>query len=129
MALTVGCGPSGPTIVPVSGVATRAGKPVANLYITFMPDNGRPSWTSTDAEGKFKLNYDRDQDGAVTGKHKVFVQFKPATVEIELQMQAGTYKQPPELADILAKYGDMEKTPMTVEITKESSKGIELKFD
>ncbi len=127
--LCVGCGPSGPTVVPVTGIVSRGGKPVANLYLTFMPDNGRPSWGTTDAEGKFKLNYDREQDGAVTGKHKVFVQFKPATVAIELQMQNGTYKPPPDLAEILAKYGDMEKTPLTIEITRQSKDGIELKLD
>jgi hypothetical protein len=123
-----GCGPGGPTVVPVTGVALRGGKPVANLYLNFVPETGRPSWGVTDEAGRFKLNYTDDQDGAVVGKHKISAQFKPATAEAEFQMMAGKLQKPPELADILAKYGSLETTTKTVEITAETRE-IELTLD
>jgi hypothetical protein len=113
-----GCGSDAPKIVPISGTVTRNNQPVPNLYLNFMPDTGRPSWGVTDSEGRFKLHYDRDYDGAVVGKHKVFVQFKPGTVEAELEMLAGKLKQPPELEAILEKYGSEQTTTKEVEITK-----------
>src|SRR5437870_5117851 len=74
-----GCGDSGPTIVPVTGTLTYKGKPVTNAVVDFMPENGRPSWGATDADGRFKLNYDREHDGVLVGKHKVWVKMRPTT--------------------------------------------------
>ena len=79
LALVAGCGGDGPTIVKVTGRLTYKGQPVTNAILQFQPEYGRQSWAQTDAEGRFKINYDRQQDGAVIGKHKVWVEIRPTT--------------------------------------------------
>jgi hypothetical protein len=68
--------------VPVSGVVTCEGKPVANATVNFTPlaDQGRPEGKRgrvalgmTDKEGRFKLTTYENDDGAIVGKHKVTV--------------------------------------------------------
>ena len=75
VAAIMGCGDSGPTIVPVTGTLAHKGHPVSNVYIFFMPadGNGRPSQGPTDADGRFKLNYTNEKDGVMVGKHKVWI--------------------------------------------------------
>lgn len=126
--MLTGCGEAGPTVVPVTGIVLHKGQPVPNLHLNFLPETGRPSWGATDAAGRFKLNYTTDEDGAVIGKHKVFVQYKPSTMQAEMDMLAGKLQKPAGLDVILSKYGDMEKTTKTVEITAETLE-IELVLD
>lgn len=120
--LTNGCGPSGPTVVPVSGVLTRGGQPVPNLEIFFMPTQGRNSVGHADEQGRFSMQYTADQDGALVGTHKVFVVFNPP------QSGAERAAAPAELRPILDKYGTLDKTPLTLEITKRVS-DLEIKLD
>lgn len=128
LALFAGCGEAGPTVVPVTGIVLHQGQPVANLHLHFLPENGRPSWGATDSTGRFKLNYTSDQDGAVVGKHKVFVQYKPSSVAAELEMLAGKLPKPAGLDMILSKYGNMETSTKVVEITPQTRE-IELVLD
>ena len=73
--LLAGCSADdAPEVVPVSGYVTDAGVPVANATVTFMPDGGRPSTGSTDAEGRFELRYTTRLGGAVVGNHTVTVE-------------------------------------------------------
>src|SRR5689334_17355476 len=93
----VGCGSGGPEIVEIEGTVTRAGKPVPNVRIYFMPDDGRPSWGVSDAEGKFMLDYDYDHDGAKVGRHKVWIQDESSNVDPTLAMSgAARPKRNPE---------------------------------
>src|SRR5262245_52535841 len=71
----LGCGPSGPRVVQVTGKVTRNGKAVPKATVNFVPDKGRPSFGVTDDEGNYTLHYDDKRDGAITGPHKVFIQF------------------------------------------------------
>ena len=80
-----GCGPRGPVVVRVTGTVTHQGKPVPNLVLNFKPEEGRPSWGITDAEGKYFLEYNRDRKGAVVGKHTVWVRFRPSSPSQEMQ--------------------------------------------
>jgi hypothetical protein len=107
----VGCD-SGPKIVPVSGSLAHKGKPVANAYIDFVPENGgRPSWGLTDEEGYFKLNYDRDHDGAIAGKHQVSIRPRPSTVkEQEAIMKGKKMPQSKEMAAFFDKYSAKNST-------------------
>lgn len=66
-----GCGPGGPEIAHVSGRVTMDGKPLANATIVFIPENGRPSGATTDADGKYELNFNEDREGAIPGKNTV----------------------------------------------------------
>jgi hypothetical protein len=114
-----GCGPKGPTIVKVSGVAQRNGQPVPDIELTFHPAVGRPSWGITDAQGRFSLNYDRDFTGAVVGKHKVTVRGRPYATQAE--EFSGKVTGPADIGAIREKFGDAEKTPLEFEITKATS--------
>jgi hypothetical protein len=67
-----GCG-GGLALVPVSGVVTLDGKPVADAGVLFAPVAGGPPATGgTDANGAFELRTN-NRPGAVVGKHRVTV--------------------------------------------------------
>jgi hypothetical protein len=121
-ALLGGCSPGGPTVVPVSGVLTRNGKPVPNLEVYFMPTHGRNSVGMADENGRFTLGYTPDQDGALVGTHTVFVVFNPP------QTTSERLAAPAEMRPILEKYGTMDTSPLRVEITKAVS-DLEIKLD
>lgn len=111
----------GPTVVQIDGMVTRQGNPVPNLHLNFIPEKGRPSWGVTDDAGRFTLHYDDRQHGAVVGKHKVFVAFRPRNPKEEILIQQGVRKVHPELRAILDKYG-YEKSPLLVTIENEGQK-------
>ena len=126
--LLVGC-TSGPTIVEIEGVATRDGKPVKNLFLTFYPDDGALLSTGvTDEQGRFELKKNKAQKGAAVGTHKVVATFRPRSPQEEAEYAEGKLKFHPEQDAILEKYGKRETTAMSVEITG-STKDLELKFD
>lgn len=67
-----GCGKSGPELAPVSGRVTIDGKPMANVDVTFQPDEMRPaSYGRTDASGHYALGYKKGVQGALLGQHTV----------------------------------------------------------
>lgn len=117
--LAVGCGRDGPEVVPVTGTLTYKGKAIPNALVHFLPENGRQSWARTDAEGKFKVHYDRHQDGAVVGKHKVWIEYKAATPEEEDAIPEGKAAGMKGLRDVFARYG-YEKSKLEVQITSDS---------
>ena len=121
-----GCTPEGPEVVEIAGVATRGGKPVPNIELTFHPDSGRPSWGTTDEDGRFYLRYDRDQDGAVVGHHKVTVRGRqPQSAAEEF---SGKITAPPEIAAIREKFGNVDTTPLGFDI-KESNDDLQVPLD
>jgi hypothetical protein len=118
-----GCG-GGPKIVPVSGVATYKGEPVPSLLLNFQPDNGRPSWGVTDAGGRFTLDYDPQNKGAVVGTHTVSATYRPGTPEEEM----GMVKKHKAIKPTTDKYGDTMKSPLKVTISGPTD-NLEVKFD
>jgi hypothetical protein len=61
-------------LVPVEGVVTLDGEPLADARVVFFPSpQGRPSSGRTDADGRFQLSYLEGQMGALAGKHKVSI--------------------------------------------------------
>src|SRR5262245_42513281 len=104
LATLAGCSDSGPTIVKVSGTLTYKGQPVTNAYIQFLPEQGRQSWAQTDEQGRFKINYDRHQDGAVVGKHKVWLERRPTSAaESEAAMLGKRLPGSKEMAGLFEK--------------------------
>jgi hypothetical protein len=123
-----GCGPGGPEIVEIEGTVTRNGKPVPNVRIYFMPDDGRPSWGISDAEGRFVLDYDYDYDGAKVGTHTVWINDESSNIDPTLAMSgAARPKRNPEMAEILEKYGQ-GKSKLRVEVKKRDW-NFQLKLD
>lgn len=115
-------------VMPVIGTVTRNGMPVPHLFINFVPDEGRPSWASSDTEGKFVLHYDAKEEGAMVGMHSVTVEVKPQSPKEEIDMMAGKVKQSPEIRAILNKYGRGKPNPLRFEIRRDTPM-IELKLD
>jgi hypothetical protein len=69
----LGCGPSGPTLVPVSGRVMLDGRPVADAAVGLIPIEGGPMASGvTNADGVFGLSTG-NKPGAVPGKHAVTV--------------------------------------------------------
>ena len=126
--LADGCSPSGPRLVKVSGTVTRNGEPVPKLFLNFYPEHGRPSWGVTDDDGHYTLNYEGKGDGAITGTHRVWVQLRPSSPKEEADLHNGVLKLPPAIKHILQTYGNLETTPLRVEVT-EQSPVIALKLD
>ena len=124
--LLTGCG--GPKLVPVQGIATRGGQPLKNLRITFYPAEGPASTADTDEDGHFELVHTKDQKGAILGKHRVTGVLMPRNAKEEMDLAAGKIKLHPEQEAIRQKFGKLESTPLTVEITKAET-NLELKFD
>ena len=71
LGLLTGCSTSGPEIAYVSGRVTMDGKPLANATVVFIPEDGRPAGASTDAEGRYVLNFTEGRRGAIPGKSTV----------------------------------------------------------
>jgi hypothetical protein len=124
--LLIGCNKK-TNVVEVTGKVTRNGKVVPNLYLNFVPDEGRPSWAMTDDNGDFKLNYDKERDGAQVGTHTVWVQVRGRSPKEEGEL-ADRVKKSPDLQAILEKYGDAKKSNLRIEITPDT-KTLEVKLD
>lgn len=124
--LLTGCN-DGPKVVRVAGTVTRNGKPVPYLTVNFIPEVGRPSWGLTDEQGRFTLEYDNTTKGALVGTHTVWVLWRPASPQEEIQGPKGG-RRPPELEAIRAKYGSQEKSPLKIEIAR-AVDDLEVKLD
>jgi hypothetical protein len=128
LTVVIGCGSDGPKVVPVTGSLTYKGKPVASALLNFLPEKGRQSWAETDAEGKFKVNYDRHQDGAVVGKHKVWIEYRPNSMAEQEAVMMG--KAPP-LSKEMKAFFDRYSQPnskLEVQIDK-GTKDLKLELD
>ncbi|QDT97225.1 carboxypeptidase-like regulatory domain-containing protein [Gimesia aquarii] len=82
IAISIGClffltacggGSDAPELGQVKGKITMDGAPLADASVTFMPENVRSSFATTDSEGNYELIYIREEPGAAIGKHKVVV--------------------------------------------------------
>ncbi|MDA0833900.1 MAG: hypothetical protein O2955_12395 [Planctomycetota bacterium] len=80
-----GCQQTSADLADVCGVVTFNGIPFA-ADVLFEPldekqqRSGRPSSASTDARGRFRMNFTPEEDGALIGLHRVTVKImRPAT--------------------------------------------------
>lgn len=105
--LVIGCGESGPDVVPVSGQVLIDGQPMAAGipgFIQLVPAEGRPASGDIDAQtGKFTLTTAEKDDGAVLGTHKVVVIVQQMVGQESVSL-------------IPAKYADLATTDLTVTI-------------
>jgi len=78
--LVVGCGPSRPSTIPVTGTVTLNGTAVEGASVMLMPEGeGQAATGITDAEGEFSLKTYDPGDGARPGSYKVTVIKKETT--------------------------------------------------
>ena len=138
-----GCGGS-EKVVSVSGTVTRNGNPVPGLVVSFVPEARTETGVSTgetDNNGKYSLTVVKTgSSGAVVGTHKVWVSRprqpfvepgeKEESAKLNLQKKqaaAAAAKPPADLTEILQKYGNLDKSPLTVDV--KSGGSIDLKLD
>jgi hypothetical protein len=124
-----GCGPKLPPIVPVEGVVTINGKPVANALVVFMPVLERfgmetISTATTDEHGHYTLICQTAQTpGAVTGSHIVTVSetavpenFRTGHDYKGLEAYYAKFGNRP----IPTEYQNRSKTPLKIEVSNQT---------
>lgn len=120
--LFVGCGSSGPEVVPVKGTVTYKGNPVEKIAVVFNPEGkGMIATGLTDAKGEFTLQTSKPGDGAMVGNYKV--SFKYDSGEIPDMFNPKKVVSP-----IPEKYGDAAKSGKTATVKPKASENV-LKFD
>jgi hypothetical protein len=73
LAVSGGCGANGPELLPVSGVVTLDGQPVAEAAVLFTAvAKGPAASATTDPQGRFQL-MTVNRPGAVAGDYRVTV--------------------------------------------------------
>ncbi len=106
--LAVGC--SEMTVAPVRGTVTLDGQPLPKASVLFQPEaGGRPSSGVTDENGKYRLSYSMQEEGAEVGQ---------CVVKISTALEAADYgsKRPKEL--VPPRYA---KQPVIVEVLPRSN--------
>ena len=137
-----GCGGK-EKVVSVSGKVTHNGEPVPGLVVSFVPETATETGVSTgktDDNGMYKLTVVKTgSSGAVVGTHKVWVSLPrefvdPTDKEERAKMRKQKMKVPPtaakppvDLAEILKKYGNLDKSTLTKEV--KGGDPIDLKLD
>jgi hypothetical protein len=134
-----GCGGS-EKVVSVSGTITRNGKPVPGIVVSFVPEVATETGVSTgetDDNGKYSLTVVKSgKSGAVVGTHKVWVSLprEPFVDPTEKEEKKNPKAKPPakpkppaDVADILKKYGNLDKSPLAVEV--KGGEPLDLKLD
>ena len=117
----VGCGEGDPRLVPVSGVVTLDGKPLADATVEFVAESGWGSMGKTDDSGRYELLYRAREKGATAGQHKVRISTK--------------IEQNPDSANPVVQKGRKESVPArynratTLEAKVETGEIVELNFD
>lgn len=71
LAVSAGCGDSGPEIATVTGHVTLDGNALPGAQILFVPDKGRPSVARADDNGDYELDYVDGLMGAIPGMCRV----------------------------------------------------------
>ena len=70
--MLMGCGGGDdPPLVPVSGIVTLDGQPLAEANVQFVPASGWGSLGRTDETGRYELLYRGREKGATPGRHQV----------------------------------------------------------
>lgn len=114
----VGCGDGGPKIVPVSGVVTIDGHPLAYGHIQVIPSGWRPASGRLDSYGRFTLTTTIEGDGCAVGTHPVAILAGESTTPDTMKWHAPS------------KYADVKTSDLTMTVTGPTdSIKIELKSD
>jgi hypothetical protein len=131
LALTLtGCAKTPPPVTEAEGVVLLDGVPLPNARVEFVPqlsDFGAEMNSSgvTDEKGRFRLTCnDKEQPGAVVGKHRVLVTDPPMPREFrgqseKAQAAATAYLQGLKNRPIPEAYATVGRTPLEVEVTTE----------
>jgi hypothetical protein len=137
-----GCSDGTEKTVSVTGKVTRNGQPVAGITVSFVPQAETSTGVSTgktNNDGTYELRVSKTgRRGAVVGTHKVWVSLPPQPRAVRKAKREGREENipPPQgetnltSADaeaIVMKYGNLNTTPLKVEVT--GGQAIDLQLD
>lgn len=123
-ALLVGAAGCGGGLVPVTGLVTLDGEPVAGALVLFVPeeDRGRPAQGVTAADGTFSLSTGMEP-GAARGAYKVLVTKTTGTLPPGADPASSGH-----LKSLLPKaYADARSTPFRQQVPPAGRVVLELK--
>jgi len=133
--LVAGCGPSGPTVVPIRGEVHFQGEPLKNVpqgLVHYLPSTaeGRQASGRIQPDGSFVLTTFQKADGVVPGEYNITVSAyttQPELTREQVEARAGAGIAPPRLL-IPEKYTDPAKSGLsdTVDSNHSGFKRIEL---
>ena len=129
MLMASGCGNSNsPTLVPVDGVITYQGEPLANARITFVPEKGPMALGVSDKEGKFVLS-SGGRPGVSVGKCAVAVSVIPQDEQSKVVEKALTSppKNASEAQNFLNTAGQMQQEQAARAKSKSRTRGAKSK--
>ena len=113
--VAIGCGPSRPAVVPVCGIVTLDGKPLAGGFVRAVPADSRAATGRIGPDGRFALGTVAEADGCVPGTHGVEVIGPlPAGGEMASATPAPTVTVP-------AHYRAAETSGLTITVTGSTS--------
>ena len=129
-------GPEGPKLVPVEGVVTLDGKPLAAADVMFIPvddTKGQGGAGRTDAAGKFALqSHDRQHQGAPAGNYRVIVSklVKPDGSDYVPDPNAGPFDTGGFKDFLPAAYRDSDagQSKLTAEVPEGGTTTVELRL-
>lgn len=140
LCIAQGCGDAKP--VPVRGVVTVDGKPLAGAGIVFHPRHpvGRMSHAATGADGRYELTTFVANDGAMPGEYKVTIAWEdpppewtqyrdsaPKKEELKQKWLAeGGDKKKPIPSPVPAIYADSATTPLAQNVPADGDVNFDL---
>ena len=131
--LLAGCGGSSGPVLPVNGVVTLDGNPVANALVRFYPAEGtEPSssgFAQTGTDGKFVMTGGKGEKGLAPGKYKVTVSKGGGGKEFNSEEGSGAVVPEIEFKDDFPPhYSNPAKTILSYSVTGDGQP-IEIKLD
>lgn len=120
-----GCGAEGPALGNVTGTVFFDNEPLANARVVFRPPQGRTSVGTTDAAGRYKLDYTPVRQGALLGEHVVTVTWTPPDAPDADQTPAPVNSRP-RTVSLPAVYNSRSKLRAVV---REGSNEIDFRLD
>jgi hypothetical protein len=124
----VGCGPTRPATVKVSGTVTLDGEAVEGATVAFYPTGeGLPARGVTDAAGNFSLTTYEAGDGALPGEHRVAVSKTKAPEETTVEGEGETIETPTgdEGENVEHLLPPQYASPTTSQLTEEVKSGMD----
>ncbi len=117
LVLVLGCGQR-PELGQVTGTVRAAGKPLANVLVTFIPQADGDaaairSLGTTDEQGRYQLKTEQQDAGALVGQHKVTVE-DLAVYQAPRADDGTVLAMPP--ARFAATYSDPLRSPLAREV-------------
>jgi hypothetical protein len=113
--ILLGCGPSRPRTVVVSGTVTYKKVPVQGASILFAPKGkGNPALATTDVDGKYRLRTFAQGDGAIPGDYVVSI---TACIREAAATGAARPAKPPKITWLIPeKYASVRTSGLTATV-------------